>query len=781
MQKTFAKHYLESFGVNTDSLSDAEADREFRNVTLDIRSDLLDEPRPDSLYTHDQAGYTVLRFDGVEEICVACRNYVPGGGCLLVRGGVNPAGTCNHWQGWSEEPAHHDSDEPTKKVIKWNGLKIGITHEADDLRFGYPLQGISYGRIYGSYGQAEDGRAIDCWVGPDLESDKAFWFQQIDPNDGSPDEVKLVIGFPDRMSAKQAVQGSLPMYLRDQMFGGLFDVDPVELDAYRDSVDDVEHRTDAVDQAELDAVYAKYHQTVNMSASQLKSWAESDDSKKASLDRSPIKRNLRLLSKPKDEWTQADIRDTNRTVSFVSRMKGAEKGKPVDAKTKLSKRDISLRNWAYNPQGRNDNSETKEKTFRDTLRPPVSFRDRPHHSMDEQTDDRIFVTIGDAASIGAPARGLEDVEDKAPNYRLGDSDEYCMDCIYSRTGKPNENGWLYCRKYNLEVDPSGLCDDFDRGDRSDARKIWVPAKGDREGYWRTDPRTKKIEPTATKGSAFISASEFQKLKLQGLHSSFAPSDESITHSMNNTYWVEGGNGERSLLKVAEGFDSAKELLVSEIALNADVPCQWVKGVPAAIVDTNKGLGLDNPGSGTLHHVLPGKPVEDLINEGSLPNKYKDFDMQGIMGDYLKTALQHPDLARIAGMDAALGNSDRHEGNLMHDLAQNRFYAIDNGNTFGRGSSGDALLEEVKVAYGSHRFQEFSREEKKNLKLLSSTIDRIVKTSSPDSLSKRLDRYCTGLYGDWHDKDDLLHAQAMVGRSFAIASQMSNLIKTGLKS
>jgi hypothetical protein len=294
--ETFSRHYLESFGVKTDSMTDEAVNQEFRNVTLFLRNKLLDEPRRDALYTHSEAGYITPK-EELEESCVSCRNYIPGGGCLLVEGKINPSGTCQCWQPWTEDVVREDGNEPTKKVITWNGLKIGITHTPGDVRFGYPLRDISYGRIYRSYGQAEDGRAIDCWIGPNLDSPKAFWFQQLDPEDGSPDEMKLVIGFPDRLTAKNTLQDNLPLYLRDVMFGGLFDVSPVELDSYR---------SDSINPTELDAVYAKYRQTVNMSHSELKRWAESDDSKKASLDRSPIERNLRLLNKPKAKWQETD-------------------------------------------------------------------------------------------------------------------------------------------------------------------------------------------------------------------------------------------------------------------------------------------------------------------------------------------------------------------------------------------------------------------------------------------------------------------------------------------
>ena len=100
---------------------------------------------------------------------------------------------------------------------------------------------------------------------------------------------------------------------------------------------------------ERDKVYSEYIKSVNMNYSQMKKWAENPLSRKASLTRGPVKRNLRLLSKKKFEWNKKDIRDAKKTISFNARMKKVKKGKPVSKDTKLSKWDISLRNWAYNP------------------------------------------------------------------------------------------------------------------------------------------------------------------------------------------------------------------------------------------------------------------------------------------------------------------------------------------------------------------------------------------------------------------------------------------------
>jgi len=98
----------------------------------------------------------------------------------------------------------------------------------------------------------------------------------------------------------------------------------------------------------IDEVYSKYHKLVNMSYSELKAWSETDCSKKASLDRGPINRNLNLLSKKKADWGASEVKSANRTISFISRMKNMQQGEPVSDKCP-SKRDISLKNWGYNP------------------------------------------------------------------------------------------------------------------------------------------------------------------------------------------------------------------------------------------------------------------------------------------------------------------------------------------------------------------------------------------------------------------------------------------------
>jgi hypothetical protein len=100
---------------------------------------------------------------------------------------------------------------------------------------------------------------------------------------------------------------------------------------------------------ELDKIYRDYHKNVNMTCKGLKKWEGNPCSKKASLSTAPLKRNLRLLCKPKSRWTSKDIRDAKRTIAFNKRMKGVVPGKPA-VKGCPSKRNISLLNWAWDPR-----------------------------------------------------------------------------------------------------------------------------------------------------------------------------------------------------------------------------------------------------------------------------------------------------------------------------------------------------------------------------------------------------------------------------------------------
>ena len=101
-----------------------------------------------------------------------------------------------------------------------------------------------------------------------------------------------------------------------------------------------------VTQKEIDNVYIKYKKATNMSPMELKIWANNPKSREASLSREPIKRNLRLLSKPKNKWTAKDVRDANKTISYLARAKKIKRAKNVP-KNVLTRNEKALRNWAF--------------------------------------------------------------------------------------------------------------------------------------------------------------------------------------------------------------------------------------------------------------------------------------------------------------------------------------------------------------------------------------------------------------------------------------------------
>jgi len=102
-------------------------------------------------------------------------------------------------------------------------------------------------------------------------------------------------------------------------------------------------------QKDLDKVFHEYKANVNMNCSQLLAWKRNPCAMKASLGPAPLNRNIRLSCKPKSQWTARDIADAKRTIAFNKRMRAVSSGKPA-VKGCPSKRDISLKNWAWNPK-----------------------------------------------------------------------------------------------------------------------------------------------------------------------------------------------------------------------------------------------------------------------------------------------------------------------------------------------------------------------------------------------------------------------------------------------
>jgi hypothetical protein len=117
-------------------------------------------------------------------------------------------------------------------------------------------------------------------------------------------------------------------------------------------IEELEQLLTLATQEEIDARYDDYMSAVNMTYSELKAWSETECSQLASLDRSPIERNLELLQTNKADWTNKHFEDAGKTIAFINRMRENTAGDILeDSNGNVcgSKRTISLMNWAYNP------------------------------------------------------------------------------------------------------------------------------------------------------------------------------------------------------------------------------------------------------------------------------------------------------------------------------------------------------------------------------------------------------------------------------------------------
>ena len=103
----------------------------------------------------------------------------------------------------------------------------------------------------------------------------------------------------------------------------------------------------AFTQEEIDETYTEYKASVNMSYSELKRWSETECSKRASIGRTAINRNLTLLSKKKADWTSANATEARKAIAYIARARKQPQGKNVSKDCPYSKNYIALKNWAY--------------------------------------------------------------------------------------------------------------------------------------------------------------------------------------------------------------------------------------------------------------------------------------------------------------------------------------------------------------------------------------------------------------------------------------------------
>jgi phage-related protein (TIGR01555 family) len=127
-------------------------------------------------------------------------------------------------QGRMDSAQRTDDATPAKRIIRWQGFEIGLQYFPFDKRHGKVLT-AGYGHFRRTKGA--DGMAVDCYVGPNLDSSKVFEVTQL--IDGQFDELKMVIGV-DRM--EDAIAIYLAAMPRERL-GGIREITLDDLAQYR--------------------------------------------------------------------------------------------------------------------------------------------------------------------------------------------------------------------------------------------------------------------------------------------------------------------------------------------------------------------------------------------------------------------------------------------------------------------------------------------------------------------------------------------------------------------
>jgi hypothetical protein len=113
------------------------------------------------------------------------------------------------------------------------------------------------------------------------------------------------------------------------------------------------------DAEEIEERRQEFNDLVNMSPSEIRDFGEHACSGMASQeedggdgDERVRQRVIDLLETPADEWGGAEYSAAGQVISFISRMLGNDRGDPVPGdECDLARRDISLMNWGYRPDG----------------------------------------------------------------------------------------------------------------------------------------------------------------------------------------------------------------------------------------------------------------------------------------------------------------------------------------------------------------------------------------------------------------------------------------------
>ncbi|MBW4469307.1 MAG: DUF1073 domain-containing protein [Stenomitos rutilans HA7619-LM2] len=619
----------------------------------------------------------------------------------------------------SADSFHLDDATPVKRIIDWQGLKLGLQYQPFDIRHGKVLP-VAYGHIQKTRGA--DGMACDCYVGTDLESNRVFEVTQL--IDGQFDEHKYMLGFDSLDTARETFLKVMPA----DMFGGIKAISLADLERYR---------LDAVD-SPIDTAYAKYHGAVNMSASEFLAWSKTRWSKLASVDRAPIQRNLRLLQKPKAQWTQADATQALRTVSFIARMRGAGKGEPVsaDAPVWMTKRLISLRNWAYDPRkfAKQDSDVRLDATRQELLAKAKAKNEGLEKGKKFNTFGKSNVAIAEFVGEGAATPATPKTATKAKGgtkggkYQTSKTSSAIATAIAKKTGADPESIEKDLRgkiqkaidKTRREAKKAGkepTAKELRAAARAvvkvEARSAIAAARGEdkpavtsakaekasaKAKTEKAEKKTRSVKPKTpatvaekptaekkpkrqAKAKTKAKATEEPKNRTADLALTkkdlvnFEELKQLGTIGENKHSIFEDDRGQKYVAKVASAmtgyipYDNTSEMIAQKV-------------MQAAGINTAK-IKIEDPEIADKDDRYP-RILSQFVSGVSLGEVQKFTQPDSLMlssKDALKNAISHPDLARIHAFDVFSFNGDRHDGNIFYDQKTDSYHAIDNEGAF----------------------------------------------------------------------------------------------------
>jgi len=250
-------------------------------------------------------------------------------------------------------------------ILGWHGLEITLENLPYTSRakrnWSTPLGKYGYGEFVDVHGM--DGDSLDVFVDPIAAAlvDNVY-IATLRSNSGSCDEQKVFIGPLSLEGATQDFQALYP----PGFLMGVLELSVGEFLTWCASRPNHGTAISKAAQSEAenkhrDEVYSRFRSSVNMSAKQVLSFAATGEGKVAGLSRGEAAKQgiasgrqrprqiARLLGKPKESWTAADLSVANRVISFISRMKGAA-GPIRDEKGRLSRKATSLLLWGFDPR-----------------------------------------------------------------------------------------------------------------------------------------------------------------------------------------------------------------------------------------------------------------------------------------------------------------------------------------------------------------------------------------------------------------------------------------------